>query len=77
MEASKRSVVGMAYRPTSKVRAPLKTSWFPSRTRTPWKTRSGAFYWFQCGDLAHDEESIGETSRTFWRKIQRTYYYSR
>ena len=33
-KASKRSVVDMAYRPTSKVIALLKTSWFPPRTRT-------------------------------------------
>ena len=26
---------------------------------------SGAIYWFQCGELACDEEYIGETSRTF------------
>ena len=27
--------------------------------------QSGAIYWYQCGDLACDDEYIGETSRTF------------
>ena len=27
--------------------------------------QSGAIYWYQCGDLACDEEYIGESSRTF------------
>ena len=29
------------------------------------KNKTGVIYWFQCGDLAHDEEYTGETSRTF------------
>ena len=37
----KKSVVSMAHRPTSKVTAPLKTSWFHPRIRTPWKTKVG------------------------------------
>ena len=28
-------------------------------------SKSGAIYWFQCGDLSHDDEYIGETSWTF------------
>ena len=28
-------------------------------------SKSGAIYWFQCGDLCCDDEYIGETSRTF------------
>ena len=28
-------------------------------------SKSGAIYWFQCGDLFCDNEYIGETSRTF------------
>ena len=40
-KALKRSVVSMAYRPTSKVTAPLKTFWFPPRIQTPWKTKVG------------------------------------
>ena len=27
--------------------------------------KSGAIYWFQCGDLTCNDEYIGETSRTF------------
>ena len=32
--------------------------------------KSGAIYWFQCGDLACDEEYIGETSRTFRERFK-------
>ena len=32
--------------------------------------KSGAIYWFQCGDLAYDEEYIGETSRTFGERFK-------
>ena len=38
-KASRRFAVGMAYRPTSKVKAPLKTTGLPHRTRTLWKTK--------------------------------------
>ena len=39
VKASKRSVVGMAFKPTSKVAEPLKVSWSPPRTKTPWSTK--------------------------------------
>ena len=39
VKASKRSVVDMAFKPTSKVAIPSKTSWSPSRTKTPWSTK--------------------------------------
>ena len=38
-EPSKRSVVDMAFRPTSKVAEPLSTSWSPPRTKTLWSTK--------------------------------------
>ena len=45
----------------------IKTSWFSPRIRT---NKSGAIYWFQCRDLACDEEYIGETSRTFGERFR-------
>ena len=32
--------------------------------------QSGAIYWYQCGDLACDEEYTGETSRTFGERCK-------
>ena len=40
-KASKRSAVGMVYRPTSKLTAPLRTYWSPTRTEIPWSTKVG------------------------------------
>ena len=34
------------------------------------ENKSGAIYWLQCGDLACDEEYIGETSRTFGERFK-------
>ena len=34
------------------------------------ENKSGAIYWFQCGDLACHEEYIGETSRTFRERFK-------
>ena len=39
VKTSKRSVVDMAFKPTSKVAAPSQTSWSPQRTKTPWSTK--------------------------------------
>ena len=39
VKASKRSVVGMAFKPTSKVAEPLRASWSPPRTKTLWSTK--------------------------------------
>ena len=39
VKASKRFVVGMAYKPTSKVAEPLGASWSPPRTKTLWSTK--------------------------------------
>ena len=38
-ESIKRSEVDMAFKPTSKVAAPSRTSWSPPRTKTLWSTR--------------------------------------
>ena len=40
-KASERSAVGMVYRPTSKVTAPLKTYWSSPGTKTQWQTKWG------------------------------------
>ena len=32
--------------------------------------KSGAIYWFQCGDLTCDDEHIGETFRTFGERFK-------
>ena len=39
VKVSKRSVVDMAFKPTSRVAAPSKTSWSPSRTKAIWSTK--------------------------------------
>ena len=40
VKVSKRSVVDMAFKLTSKVTGPSKTSWFPPRTKTLWSTKA-------------------------------------
>ena len=39
VKASRRSVVGMASKPTSKVAKPLRAYWSPPRTKTLWSTK--------------------------------------
>ena len=39
VKVSKRSVVGMASKHTSKVAEPSKTFWSPQRTKTLWSTK--------------------------------------
>ena len=39
VKASERSVVDMAFKPTSKVAAPSRSSWSPPRTKTLWSTK--------------------------------------
>ena len=59
MKTLKRSVVSMAYRPTSKVTAPLKNLLVSPKNKDLHRKQSQAIYWFQCGDLVCDEEYIG------------------
>ena len=40
------------------------------KDKDPMVNQSGAIYWFQCGDLSHDDEYIGETSRTFGERYK-------
>ena len=39
VKASKGSVVGMAFKPTSRVAEPSKAYWSPPRTKTLWSTK--------------------------------------
>ena len=43
VKASRRSVGGVAYRPTSKVVAPSRTYWSPPGTKTPWSAKVGPY----------------------------------
>ena len=70
VKASKRSVVGMASKHTSKVAEPSKTYWSSPRTKTPWSTKVVPNYWYQCWDLGCNDEYIGETSRTFGERYK-------
>ena len=40
------------------------------KDKDPMVSKSGAIYWFQCGDLTCDDEYIGETSRTFGERFK-------
>ena len=40
------------------------------KDKDPLEKKSEAIYWFQCGELACDEEYIGETSRTFGERFK-------
>ena len=41
-----------------------------SNDKDPMVSKSGAIYWFKCGDLSCDDEYIGETSRTFGERFK-------
>ena len=70
VKVSKRSVGGMAYRPTSKVVNTIRKLLISPKDKDPMVNQSGAIYWFQCGDLSFDDEYIGETSRTFGERVK-------
>ena len=70
VKASKISMVGMAFKPISKVAEPLRTSLVSPKDKDPMVNQSGAIYWYQCGDLGCDEEYIGESSRTFGERYK-------
>ena len=40
------------------------------KDKDPMVSKSGVIYWFQCGDLCHDDEYMGETSRTFGERCK-------
>ena len=60
----------MAYRPTSKANSTIKRPTGLPKGQDPKENKSGVIYWFQCGDLACDEEYIGETSRTYGERFK-------
>ena len=70
VKVSKRSVVGMASKDTSKVAEPSKTYWSPPRTKTQWSTKVVPSIGTKWGDLGCDDEYIGETSRTFGERYK-------
>ena len=70
VKVSKRSVVDMTFKPTSKVAAPSKTTWSPPKDKDPMVNQSSAIYWYQCGNLGCDDEYIGKTSRTFGERYK-------
>ena len=43
----------------------IKNPLVSPKDRSTMANKSGAIYWFQCGDLTYDDAYIGETSRTF------------
>ena len=70
VKVSKRSVVGMASKHTSKVAEPSKNLLVSPKDKDPMVNQSGAIYWYQCGDLGCNDEYIGETSRTFGERYK-------
>ena len=40
------------------------------KDKDPMVNKSGAIYWYQCGNLGCDDEYIGETSRTFGERYK-------
>ena len=48
----------------------MKSLLVSPKDKDPMVNQSGAIYWYQCGDLACDEEYIGETSRTFGERYK-------
>ena len=70
VKVSRRSVVDMAFKPTSKVAAPSRISWSPPRTKTLWSTRVVPYTGTSVGGLSCDDEYIGETSRTFGERYK-------
>ena len=41
-----------------------------SKDKDPKDRKSGAIYWYQCGELVCNEEYIGETSKTFGKRYK-------
>ena len=69
VKVSRRSVVDMAYRPTSKVVIPLETYKSPPRTKTLWSAKVGPFIGSNVV-ISRDDEYIRETSRTFGERYK-------
>ena len=48
----------------------IKSLLVSPKDKDPMVNQSGATYWYQCGDLACDDEYIGETSWTFGERYK-------
>ena len=48
----------------------IKSLLVSPKDKDPMVNKSGAFHWYQCGDLGCDDEYIGETSRTFGERYK-------
>ena len=48
----------------------IKSLLVSPKDKDPVVNQSGAIYWYQCGDLACDDEYIGETCRTFGERYK-------
>ena len=70
VKVSKRSVVGMASKLTSRGGTTIKNLLVSPKDKDPMVNQSSAIYWYQCGDLGCDDEYIGETSRTFGERYK-------
>ena len=53
-----------------KVNSTIKNLLVSPRDKDSMENKGGAIYWLQFGDLACDEEYIGETSRTFGERFK-------
>ena len=69
VKVSKRSVVDMASKLTSRVAKPSKPTGLP-KDKDPMVNQSGAIYRYHCNNLGCDDEYIGETSRTFGERYK-------
>ena len=70
VKVSRRSVVDIAFKPTSKGGSAIKSLLASPKDKDPMVNQSGPIYWYQCGDLGCDDEYIGETSRTFGERYK-------
>ena len=50
--------------------SPIKNLLVSPKDKESKENENGVIYWFQCGDLAFDEEYIGNTSRTFGERFK-------
>ena len=69
VKVSKRSVVDMASKLTSRVQNHQNLLVSP-KDKDPMVNQSGATYRYQCNNLGCDDEYIGETSRTFGERYK-------
>ena len=66
MKVLKRSVVGMASKLTFKGGSTIKNLLVSLKDKDPMVSQSDAIYWYQCEDLACDDEYIGGNLQDLW-----------